>query len=805
MIRFNPPTQIRKDRLITTIRMDKPIEYRSEKTREFLFDIRPDLQQPLSRQRAHSLVSHLGCTITGETEARFLFWNPEFKEASLTTIELFIPNLYLNFDKPEQHATFRYFSFPIQTEKEFAAAVINGIPVGSKDNFGAFYQVKNRYPSGREEIIRDPMAISMPFGIHAPSEVYDLNKALADRRDKPYFDSLKKSLSADDYRVPPPVNLLEIHVQTATKAGTLYTLTHRLRQIASKLNNGVELTADEKNLTGFDAIQLMPIDPVIEHPGDHKFWDPINTPSDNGEEITVRLRKPDVLNWGYDVPIFGAAAINPSVLTTGRPDELIEFIETAHMFPRPIKVVLDVVYGHADNQALEVMPGQFFSGPNMYGQDIRFRHPIVRAMILELQKRKINYGFDGVRVDGAQDFKYYDSSRDKLLHDDKFLSEMSDVIQNVNGVRYRPWMIFEDGRPWPRDDWELASTYRSIIEDQPHAFQWAPMIFAYNTPYTYTYWVAKWWRLREMFLLGENWIGGYANHDTMRRGTQANPASLNVNSQLGNSLKMVLDNAYNNPATTLLMNGFLPGVPMDFLQALGSTPWSFIRDTDTDYAIKVVAEEAHFLDWQVTENEYRQSRFFKRLKHAGFSTLEELRIFSKTLLHLVQATDNSPDEITGMLNNSDTGKKSGPWTIDKLNSFSEAWMHDLSDYCTVDHHARYVNDKKAAFNLDVRQFRMDNPWLRKNFGEDDILSYIEPVNGSVIYYGYRKDPDSGREVAIVLNMEGQPRQVVLTELGVSVGGTADWMVALSTPNISRKNIGEPVRLSASQGLLFVKK
>jgi len=782
--------------------MDNKIQYLSNKTREFLFDIRPKLQQPISYQRATSLVSHLGCTILDESNTRFLFWNPEFKEASLTLLELYIPNLYLNFEKPEQHATFKYFSFPIQTEGEFAAAVVQGLPVGTKDSFGAFYQVKNKYSSGREEIIRDPLAVSMPFGIHAPSEVYNLEQALSQRTDQSYYSELKTVLTPEkDSRIPAPANVLEIHVQTATKNGTLHSLTQRLKQISSKLKNGDELTADEKNLTGFDGIQLMPIDPVIQHPDNHIFWDPVTTPKNNAEEITVRLRKPNVLNWGYDIPIFGSAAINPSLLTTGRPDELIEFIEAAHTFPSPIKVVLDVVYGHADNQALEVLPDVFFSGPNMYGQDIQFKRPIVRAMILEMQKRKINYGFDGVRVDGAQDFKYYDSRRDKLLHDDDFLEEMSNVTQHVNNIEYRPWMIFEDGRPWPRDDWELASTYRDIIKDQPHAFQWAPMIFAYNTPYTYTYWVSKWWRLREMFLMGENWIGGYANHDTMRRGTQANPDDLNVNRQLGNSLKMVMDNAYNNPATTLLMNGFLPGVPMDFLQALGSTPWSFIRDTDTKYAVKVAAEEAHFLDWQVTENEYRQPRFFKRLKHLGFSTLDELKTFSKTLLHLVEATNYSIDDIKAMLNSVHAKKA---WSTHELNEFSEAWMRDLSEYCTVDNHARYVNDKKADFNLETRNFRMNNPWLIQNFRDSDSLTYIEPVNGTVIYYGYRRDPESGKEVAIVLNMEGQPKQVILSELDLPINEIEKWSVSLSTPNISKKNINEPIRLSASQGLLFVK-
>ena len=26
-------------------------------------------------------------------------------------------------------------------------------------------------------------------------------------------------------------------------------------------------------------------------------------------------------------------------------------------------------------------------------------------------------------------------------------------VQEVAGRRYRPWFIFEDGRPWPEEDW----------------------------------------------------------------------------------------------------------------------------------------------------------------------------------------------------------------------------------------------------------------------------------------------------------------------------------------------------------------
>lgn len=784
--------------------MNHSISFLSKKTKDFLFDLRPELQQPISFQRAQSIASKLGCSIEGG-ETRFLFWNPDFKEAEQVSIELFIPNSYLNFDKPEQHASFHYFSFAVLTEKEFAAAVLKGIPAGSEDQFGALYQLKATFPDGRETIIRDPLAASMPYGIHAPSEVYDVEKMFSERSDRDYFKTLQKNLDAESgNRVKPSVNLLEVHVQTATKHGTLYSLTQRFKQISAKIESGTELTPDEKNLCGFDAIELMPLDPVIEHPDHHQFWDPVNRYKENGDEVTVRLRKPEVLNWGYDITIFGAAAINPSLLSTGRPGELLGLIETLHNFPEPMKVVLDIVFGHADHQAIEVLHDVYFAGPNMYGQDIRFQHPLVRAIILELQKRKIDYGFDGVRVDGSQDFKQFNKGGEKLQHDDAFLKEMSNIQQHVAGVTYRPWMIFEDGRPWPRDDWELASTYREVTKNQPHAFQWAPMIFAYNTPYNYTYWVSKWWRLREQFLMGEKWITGYSNHDTMRRGTQADPEPININTMLGNSLKMVMDNAYNHPATTLLMNAFLPGVPMDFLQALGSTPWSFIRDTDKKYSVKVAAEESHFLEWQVTDNEFRQSRFFKRLKHMGFNSLGQLRSFLNTLHHLVIATGYDMDKIVNMINGYDHAPDGNLWTEQRLQEFARAWMSDLNCYCNVDHHAQYINGNKAAFNLNVRKFRLQNPWLIRNFSGRDQLKYVEPVNGTVIYYGFREDPLSGKKIVFVANMEGQPKQIVPLELGLPVEEPEKWRVACSTPNITRKEISEPIRLSISQGLLFEK-
>lgn len=93
----------------------------------------------------------------------------------------------------------------------------------------------------------------------------------------------------------------------------------------------------------------------------------------------MRLRRPDLQNWGYDIVIFGSAATNPALLETLRPDELVAFISELHTFPTgPIRVVYDLVYGHADNQAIDLLNGRFLKGPNMYGQDVNHQNPVVR-------------------------------------------------------------------------------------------------------------------------------------------------------------------------------------------------------------------------------------------------------------------------------------------------------------------------------------------------------------------------------------------------------------------------------------------
>jgi len=205
----------------------------------------------------------------------------------------------------------------------------------------------------------------------------------------------------------------------------------------------------------------MPVEPLTQADGRQWYWRPggVDGAAPDGgaeaddtldrerdaERVTVGVERPDQTNWGYDVVVSAFSAANPAILETGRPDELVDFIAACHAMPDPIRVVFDVALGHADEAAAELLPDPFFEGPGMYGLHLNYRQPVVRAILLELQRRKANFGADGMRIDGAQDFTYHDEETGGQVHDDAFLAEMGpgdargrrDRVPSVDDLRGR--------------------------------------------------------------------------------------------------------------------------------------------------------------------------------------------------------------------------------------------------------------------------------------------------------------------------------------------------------------------------------
>jgi len=759
---------------------------------------------PTAYEAARRLVRRLGALpVGGRCEVGF--WAPELEENRAPDGDVFLevlqPEDGFSLTVSRQTARFRRHRVPVARVGSWVFAAVRGMTAGTRERVGDFYALVWRDAEGRWRRILDPMAASLPFGAFAPAEFYDLEAMQAARGDGDWF----RALEGDPAKIGPPTSILQIHVPTATGGMTLASLARHVETVGERFARGAELEPADRLFLGYDAVQLMPVEPTTVHEAGPDFW----TEADPASEVAeVDLRRPDTTNWGYDVVIAGMAAVNPALLESGRPDELVDLAAALHRFPgRPKKLILDVVFGHSDNQGLGVLNRHYFAGPNMYGQNINYRNWTVRAILLEMQRRKVDFGADGVRVDGAQDFKWWDADQEILRHDDDYLQEMSDVVQEVAGRRYRPWFVFEDGRPWPQEDWELSSTYRAVIEAQrdDDVFQWGPLTFAHNTPFLYTFWLAKWWRIREIVEHGANWISGCANHDTLRRGTQISP-KLNINTRLGETRMDILEHAYDNPAAWLLSYACLPGVPMDFLNAGARAAWGFIRNQDDRYGVKIMAEEAVSFDWQVDERAYCAPGAFSRLRALGFEGREDLERFLRVLPGLVEVTDYDLDVIATLLNAVDPPLSGpAPFTPGELKRVARAWMDDMHDHCNLAGHLDRLSDAQTAFTLDVRRFRLERPWLRANFGPRDRFSYAQPVDGTVLFTSFRHGPD-GEQVYSVMHMEGGPTEEFdPLSLDPQAANATGWRAALRTPPIGADYLGGPLTLHDSMGVTFVRR
>ncbi|WP_373531947.1 glucosylglycerol hydrolase [Vampirovibrio sp.] len=628
----------------------------------------------------------LGSRKIGENQALFGFWIPGLQQAPLNSqhpnfrLELFMPAQPLNLEQwPKGSCAERSFtkiSLPMQACGDYLLAAVDHLPIGSPQQEGAFYWVQYTPPNGTPLILRDPLAQSLPFGVYAPAEVYDMAALLKNRTDLEYFKTHYRDCYEDGTMRAKDIGItLEIHPETATQEGTLAALTEHYQALAEKIRNNLAqgndpyagFTAAEQNWVAFDTVELTPEVPPVERESESspsgEFFK-ITAPGEN--TITVTLKKPDISNWGYDTPIIGTGAVNPSILRSGRPHEFLALVETLHNMPhRPIQISLDAVLGHADFQGAKlletpeqpaVLPNQlkyvhsaYFRGANMYGRDLNYGHAVVRAILLEMYRRKINFGFDCVRVDGGQDFvKTIDPVTDFRVQDDDFIREMVTQKQEItdaegNSLTRRLDMNVEDGRPWPNDmNWLYNATYtehilKHALPDNDRVKQWGSLIFAHNVHGKFKWFQNKWDRFKDTFKDGQDWITGHSNHDNARyyyRLVSPKPGRLFqsghhfddfYNDQLGPDLPAAAHTALDNPALSALVLGFLPGSPMFFVNALFRTPWLFFRNTDDRYGVKVVADEgSRFLTWYVNEDLYNQPESFKPLKALGFQRLSQL-------------------------------------------------------------------------------------------------------------------------------------------------------------------------------------
>lgn len=738
-------------------------------------------------------------------------------------LEVFTPIEPINWQEKEQSIKFRRDRLNLEQQGEYIWGVVAGMQPGNREQAGCFYWLRYIDRAEKLRTIRDLVPHSLPYGIFAPAELYDIDTLQSSRADLEYLELTAKSNNSKIKvpRVSKPKNILQIHVGTASTEGTIEGLTRIYREIANKIQLEQPLSPSEQNYIGYDAIELLPTEPTIEYRDKYspesEFFTFI---TDADDLVEIELFKPNTQDWGYDVPILGSSTTNPALLGSLRPDEVVDFIATLHNFPtHPIQVIYDLVYGHADNQSELLLSREFLKGPNMYGQDLNHQLPMVRAILLEMQRRKINTGADGIRIDGGQDFRFFNPLSGRVEQDDAYLLEMSNIVQEIRGHQRLLFTVFEDGRPWPEEGWEEKSTYRELIELKPESYQWGPLIFAHNTPSLKGFWEKKWSRVMEVMTIGEHWITGCGNHDTVRRGNQID-AQETINWLLGKTLPDVLHNAYDNPAVTLWVNCFSPGLPMDFVNATMHAPWLFFRNTDEQYGVKVVSEEVGFLDWQINPSLYRQSHCFPRLKTIGFKQLKQLKQFGTALHHAMIQQDYNLAEVVEVLRCCTTPNthciedlppcgdlmRGGMLRFlnkldeERLKSFALMFMEDCYQVCNVSNYESKVDSAKAKFNLTTRNFRHQHPWLAKNISKGDTFKKISDKERTIVY-GMRHDSDSESKLAIIANFEGDTIELNAADLlKINV---AEWKIAIATPNLEVSDLTE-LNLGNGQGLLLMR-
>lgn len=785
---------------------DEPFRIDEEATRALFERVRLAREtrsaQAAAREHARLLGAH---PIDGRAE--FGFWLPvEAERGSQLFLELLHPEAPVHFGTA-QEVVFVRRRLPLRREGPWALLAVSGVRAGARDVCGTLYRVLAEAPDGVQRYHGDPLAASLPFGVHGPAEVYDLHRMHQDREDRRYF--LHVAIGGEDDeppRIGPPTHVLQVHVGTATHGGTVADLADLYRALGEKVRREEALTPAERTFLGFDAVQLLPLEPQAENPAAPPRFE-LGPPADealveDGARVTARLRPPDGFGWGYDAPIFGSAAIAPHLLRSGRPDELVDLACALHTFPgKPIGLLLDLLLGHAHEQALSLLPGPFFSGPSRDGHAPAYGDPAVRAILLEARRRKGDYGADGVRIGAAHDVRVWSEAAGGMVHDDAFLRELSDVVQEVADVHYRTCMVFEDGRPWPREDWPTQATYLDVVRDQPQAFQWGPLTFSRNAPTLEGFWASTWWRIEQIAEHGERWITGTANHDTLRRAYHL-PSDAPVNGRLGGSLPEVVRRAFAHPAADLLFQGALPGIPMTFVAAAAGAPWAFVRHLDDRRAVQVMAEEAGFFAWRGDPGRYAAEGAFPRCKALGF---DEVGPLTRLLLDLREALrdgdDDDPDHLAHL------AAERGAWApfeIDgeRLRDLARAVMRDLHEHCVVWRFQDALDEERVAFDTGLRRFRRERPWLRRDLRAGERLERRVRPDGGTLVAALRRSPDASEEVGLLANLEGEAWTITPSDL---LGDAEAWEPAVAAPGVDWQGAASPLELRDAQGVLVVRR
>ena len=195
-------------------------------------------------EAAQLTAKRMGAFHRGEV-AEFGFWAPELLEMRIPDGDVFLevlqPDPQVSLTVSRQNARFRRSRVPVARTDAWVFCAVQGMRAGTRDQIGDFYCLTWRDENGYWKRIFDPMAVSVPFGVFAPAELYDMEAMQAARADQDYFKALEPGLDGAPAKLGPPVNILQIHVSTATVGRTLASLARQIEHVGDRVRHGGSL------------------------------------------------------------------------------------------------------------------------------------------------------------------------------------------------------------------------------------------------------------------------------------------------------------------------------------------------------------------------------------------------------------------------------------------------------------------------------------------------------------------------------------------------------------------------------------
>lgn len=699
----------------------------------------------------HELARALGARPRGEL-VEFTFWLPQhsgFRGAPMLEILSPRSDPQLWFSPAGFEA--ERFLFELKGTGHSWWTALAGLGVGSRHGWGDLYRL--HLPRGRRWVSAvDPLAGSLPFGSFGPAEIYSLTACQKDRADLAYLRRRSRE-------TPPsrPTLVLEVHTQTATDGGTLGGLKRWIEESFQCPSGRGPIPPQDWLLRDFDGVQLMPLEPVAEPVGLASVW---NEPPRTGP-WRVRPDPPQIVNWGYDTLLAGFPAISPGLLEAGRPHEAVDLIAALHNLPQGgVRVFLDLVLGHAHRQAEKLLPPDYFAGPNRYGLNLNYSHPMVRAILLEMVRRKLMLGADGVRFDATQDIQVCDPATGIRRHDDEFLRELGRIEAEVGEIRFQPLRIFEDTRPWPARGWRKRAGFDSGLRDGSADLQWGPVSFPNFSRDLQTCRRSRRRPLLQTLERGADWISGRSTHDTYRQECRLWGLLPPQSSRISRSKLF-------DPPLALLLYTVLPGIPLEFLNALAEQPWGFFRNVDHHGSGqgRDIPGEWGFIRNCLAELEPREKELFSSLRKQGNGNA---RLLADLLRQASGSGDPPPSR--GGSREPEERKKS----IDTM------WLRALQGFCTVK--PGEEPEEAQRWLAGLRRIRIRKGWLARPLTASDRV--WERASGRQDMLAVSRLSPDGERIFSVGVWDSPILRIgeCMRQMGVDPG--LEWKLLAASPGLS---------------------